>query len=429
MKTLKGSAVALLATLVVGGAGFASAESIEEIDQRLKVLERKYEIDAENAATKAKTGSGANPSKSFVLKLRGLIQADSRWYPSDDPQSATDQFLLRRIRPTFEGTAFEFFDFRVTPDFANNSATSLFDAYIDVRLWSFAKLRVGKFKPPVGLERLQSGGDLLFVERGFPTGLVPSRDTGVQFMGDVADGAVSYAASLTNGVADGGTGETDTNDGKEGAARVFVHPFKSWASYWLSGFGIGVAGTYADQAVLLPTLRSPGQQQVVTYATGVTANGEKYRIAPQAYWYVGSTGLLAEYTRSSQLLQRAAIRQSVVNEAWQVAVSRVLTGEDASFRSVKPSKDFNPKEGTWGALEVKARIQQLYLDDENFDRAFVSATNSVRKANAYGIGFNWFLNNFVKFQTDYEQTEFDKGATRGDRPTERVIFTRWQLAW
>ena len=37
----------------------------------------------------------------------------------------------------------------------------------------------GKFKVPVGLERLQSANDIRFVERAFPTSLLPNRDLGV----------------------------------------------------------------------------------------------------------------------------------------------------------------------------------------------------------------------------------------------------------
>ena len=52
----------------------------------------------------------------------------------------------------------------------------LYEAYMQLNYFSRANLRVGKFKPPVGLERLQSDDDTSFIERGLPTLLVPSRD-------------------------------------------------------------------------------------------------------------------------------------------------------------------------------------------------------------------------------------------------------------
>jgi hypothetical protein len=63
----------------------------------------------------------------------------------------------------------------------------------------------------VGLERLQSGSELLFVERGLPTNLVPNRDVGAQLFGDLFDGTISYALGAFNGVPDLGNGDLDNN--------------------------------------------------------------------------------------------------------------------------------------------------------------------------------------------------------------------------
>jgi hypothetical protein len=81
-------------------------------------------------------------------------------------------------------------------------------------------------KEPVGLERLQSGANLLFIERGLPTQLVPNRDVGVQLHGKVWGNTLAYQVGYFNGVEDGGSGDIEvTDDGKDPAARLFVHPF------------------------------------------------------------------------------------------------------------------------------------------------------------------------------------------------------------
>src|SRR5207244_1341176 len=138
----------------------------------------------------------------YTLRLRLLIQADSRFFLSDANGYLTNTFLIRRARPVLEGNVFGYTTFLITPDFASNGKTVLYDAYVDVAPWAFAKLRVGKFKPPIGLEHLQSDPALIFSERAFPSDLVPSRDTGLQLFGDLWDGIVSYAAAFTNGVGD-----------------------------------------------------------------------------------------------------------------------------------------------------------------------------------------------------------------------------------
>ncbi|HYU33428.1 MAG TPA: porin, partial [Thermoanaerobaculia bacterium] len=209
-------------------------EKVEELDQKIRILERKDEIDKEAAAEKAKTATSATSGRdgfslksadgAYQLKIRGYVQLDGRFFQGDDERPATDTFILRRVRPIFEGTVFKIFDFRVMPDFGAGT-TVLQDAYLDARFSPKLKVRTGKFKPPVGLERLQSGQDLLFVERALPTNLVPNRDLGIQLFGDLAGGNVSWAAGVFNGVPDGGNGDLDTNDGKDYAARLFFQPF------------------------------------------------------------------------------------------------------------------------------------------------------------------------------------------------------------
>ena len=51
----------------------------------------------------------------FVLRIRALLQFDSRW--SDDGD-IDDSFLMRRVRPILEGTVFRDFNFLITPEFA-----------------------------------------------------------------------------------------------------------------------------------------------------------------------------------------------------------------------------------------------------------------------------------------------------------------------
>jgi phosphate-selective porin OprO/OprP len=57
----------------------------------------------------------------------------------------------------------------------------------------------------------------------------------------------------------------------------------------------------------------------------------------------------------------------------------------------------------------------------------------MQEAREWGVGLNWYLNKNVKAVLDYEQTSFDGGAANGslvaNRPAEKVIFTRLQLAF
>ena len=122
---------------------------------------------------------------------------------------------------------------------------------------------MGKFKSPVGLERLQSATALAFVERAYPTALVPNRDVGVMLHGNLAGGVVAYAAGVFNGAPDGGSVDLDLADGKDVAGRLFLSPFKRGGGA-LEGLGFGIAGTTGKQTGALPAYRSGGQVSLLT---------------------------------------------------------------------------------------------------------------------------------------------------------------------
>jgi phosphate-selective porin OprO/OprP len=116
------------------------------------------------------------------------------------------------------------------------------------------------------------------------------------------------------------------------------------------------------------------------------------------------------------------------NEAWQVAGSYVLTGENASYRSVAPAQPFDLTKGTWGAFELAARYGELTVDKDAFP-FFASPTRAARIAKSWGLGLNWYLNRNVKFQLNYEQTDFTGGSANGERPKERALLSRFQVAF
>lgn len=183
---------------------------VEESVRQLKTDARKVEI-AEEEQAKQKPPAGwqdgffiQSPDGEFKLKVGGYTHADERFFLGGADRPNVSQFVFRRARINLEGTVFKFFDFRILPDFASSKLV-LQDAYLDARPVPEAKVRVGKFKTPFGLERLQSATSIAFIERALPTNLVPNRDLGLQVHGDLLRGAVSYAAGVFNGVPDGGT--------------------------------------------------------------------------------------------------------------------------------------------------------------------------------------------------------------------------------
>lgn len=445
-------------------------ERLDAQEQKIKVLERKLELqdEAASASSASTPVLRASPQQGFriqsadaanVVRLRGVLHFDGRHFADDATADTADTWLLRRVRPTLEGTLNGIFDYRFTPDFAGGR-TIVLDAYLAAKLRPWAVVTAGKFKVPVGLERLVSATDLRFIERGFPTSLVPNRDLGVQLGGDIAGGVLNYSLGYFNGVNDGGSSDSNTpnpdaeNDTKgDWAARIFFQPFAGSDNFALRGLGFGIAGTYVDSTgstttTLLPSYRTPGQQVFFSYrgsapasvttpaVNGTFADGERIRWTPQAYYSIGSFGVLGEYVQVSQDVSRltptAGLRKATLDHsAWQIQLAWFATGEDQAFRGFTPGSVFSLDAGTWGALELVARYHQLDVDDAAFEggaNSFASPDTAASKASAWGVGVNWYLNQNYKWSLNYDVTSFDGGAPDGgDRPDEKALFTRFAL--
>jgi phosphate-selective porin OprO/OprP len=424
---------------------------VQELDQKIRVLDRKSELAEEKAATEKKAapkivagdkGFGIESADGqHKLRLSGLLHVDHRWAIDDDDLQSNDGYLLRRVRPTFSGTLFGKYDFRFTPDFAP-AAANVQDAFINARFKPWFAVQAGKFKTPVSLERLQGGDALRFTERAYvANALTPNRDIGVQVHGNLFDDKLSYAFGNFNGVQDGGSSSnSDNNVDREWAARIFAHPFKGQDNL-LSGLGIGIAGTTSDygSALLNHQYKSPGQNTFFSYAAGVNGDGRQNRIVPQFYYYAGPFGLIGEYARVTHDVERGAHSDKLSHKAWQLAGTYVLTGEDNSFRSITPKNNFDLDKGTWGAWEIGLRYTELDIDDKAFEGAAgvryagapgVNGLNTTEKAKSWAASLNWYLNKNVKLQTTYEHTNFDSAiAGLDDREDEKVLFTRFQVAY
>lgn len=428
----------------------ALREQIRLLDQKLRVLERNLELRDEASAAEAKKQPKITVSEGRIeiasadgansLRLRGLVQGDARFF-FDDADAAQDQFLLRRARLIFEGKFAERYSFVVQPEFAG-STVSILDANLAVAIAPAFSIRAGRFKTPVGLEQLQSDSVALFNERSIATNLAPNRDVGVEVFGSLFGKRLGYQISVTNGVIDGGNSPANSAN-PEGdftlAARIFATPFAEDKDSRLKGLGFGLAGATGNyDGTPLNVYRTDGQQTFFAYRGATASDGTATVLTPQAYFYSGPFGLLAEYFHNTAELRNGANAREVTNEAYNLSVGWVLTGEEASYRGVTPKTTFNPSAGTWGAFEIVARVARVDIDNGVFlgGATSLAAPNNATEIFSYGLGLNWYLSRSVRagfnvFRSDHKLAPGAAVPASGNALSddETVFISRLQVAF
>ncbi len=377
------------------------------------------------------TSAPASANNALRLRLRGFLQTDARFFPAEGGRTGVDSFLLRRVRPAISGSVGQYADFTIVPIFDEGRA-GLIDAFVDVRQAPQLQFRFGLFKTPFSLERLQSGADLQFVERSLAQNLAPNRDTGFMVHGDTLKGRMSYAASVLTGAPDAANVYGDAGRGKDFAGRIFARPFAREKGTFFQGLGLGLAATYGSRdEAFQSTFRTAAREPFFRYRSGTAYAGDVVRLAPQFYHYYRQFGMMGEAYLTRETLRRAGVVAPVANHGWFLQGSYVLTGEDATFRSVVPEQPFDPSRGQWGAFELALRYSRFQADREVFTRGFADPTQAARTANAWTFGLNWYLNSALKFQLNYERTDFNGPLAFGSafRDREDVILTRFQLVY
>ncbi len=366
----------------------------------------------------------------FRLQVGLLIHADGRFGLDDSADDVIDTFVIRRARSYLRGRFSRRFEFYFNPDFAGGTVV-VQDAYVDTVFAPALRIRAGKAKTPFGLERLHTASNLLFFERALPNTIVPNRDAGIQVLGDISGGIVSYSAGVMNGVVDGGSGDVDTSDSKDVAGRLVVRPFTRLAASPFRGFGVALSGARGREegSGALPVLRTTMLAQMYFSYSGASADGVRTRYSPQIFYYHKALGAFADYVRTEVPVRKGSVREEVGHDSWEISASYVLTGEAATDAGagVRPRAGFDGASGGIGALQVAARYHTLRIDDAAFTFDLASPGSS-RKADAWTVGVNWYATPNLRHVVNFERTVFDDGFD-GLRAPENALVFRTQVSF
>ena len=121
------------------------------------------------------------------------------------------------------------------------------------------------------------------------------------------------------------------------------------------------------------------------------------------------------------------VEHDIAHDAWQVAGSWVLTGEDATDAAagIRPRNNFDFGNGHLGAFQIAARYHELTVDNEAFTLN-LAAPGSSRKAEAWTVGLNWYLSGNFRYTFNFERTVFDDDPD-GPRTAENAFVLRTQV--
>lgn len=404
-----------------------------------------------------------SPDKSFKLRITGQIQVDGREFPEHIDRSTTanslvagspatgspDTFLIRRARLGIEATLMDYYEFRLLPDFAGSSISkSITDAYLNVHYWDGLQFEAGKFKQPFSYEQLIQDRYVPVMERSMMDQLVPQRDEGVMIHGrNLFCNRFDYAVAISNG--DANTSTVDANNHKDINGRIAFRPFndpEEWdllrgLQFGISA-GVGIENEPLSTTTTPPIITTPATVTWFAYNSGVLANGLRQRISPELAYFYHSFGFASQFYHQEQVLQLSAIRPLVnVNiDGYYFLVTYLLTGEQRNefSQQIDPIRPFNPCApiACPGAWELVFRVDRLEVGQEAFAAGLATQTagsnnRSSPAATETTLGFNWYLNKWVRTQFNWEHANFASPVKTGNAPkafsSEDALYARCQV--
>jgi phosphate-selective porin OprO/OprP len=387
-----------------------------------------------------------SPDQRFVFRITGQIQADYKSFVNGNDTTDIDTFLVRRARLGLEATLFDYYEFRLLPDYGLGRAV-IQDAYLNVHYLDAFQFEAGKFKQPFSYEQLIQDRYVPTLERSLIDQLVPARDEGVMVHGQhLFNNHFDYAFAFSNGEING---DTDLNNNKDFNGRIVLRPFGDAPEGALLRFlAFGVSGGFGsqNQPVQPSALFTPLGVKWFTFNPTVFAYGERSRWSPEVNYFYGPAGVAWQYFHLDQEMIAAPTgngvlqhRVPVVMSGYYVLATVFLTGETRTdySQAIAPVRPFDLRHpfANPGAIELVARVSFLHVGGDVFTPGpfnLASAANSAGVATESTLGFNWYLNRQVRVQFNWEHAQFDRGVLLGLGPNghlghQDTLGTRFQI--
>ena len=426
--------------------GILTEEEAETITGILKKEEQEKEC---NSSIEITYDDGikfqTKDKKTASLRIGGRVQTDLKVFGSGYP--VNNDFDVRRARLFLEGRVYEYFQYKIAMELEGSSNNRLVDAYVNFDYFPGFQFRVGQFKEPFSFESLTSSKYLPFNERSMISCLTPGRDVGIMVHGTMLDETFGYAAGIFNGEGRDAD-QRGQKDDKEVTGRLTVRPFAFTGNEVLGGLQIGGSYSYArlDVSDFKLKVRTPGRTVFFKIQPRAKFNMTQDVDSVDSYGFefvylYGPLFINAEYIKNKYDGVRLTDTDpfSFNLKGWHADILLMLTGEKPVMKGgvlerIKPRNDFNIKTGGWGAWAIALRYQEFKADQVVY-RSLVNEGYSIRKADAFTVGVNWYLNSLMRVTLNYSRTRFRSPLFLGVHPkgysyyedTEHAFVTRFQL--
>ena len=353
----------------------------------------------------------------FELRIGGLLQVDYRYFNYDsDADPEKNKFDIRRARLLLTGHLYNRFFYKFKYEFQGAGGRRLLDAYVDTAVLPFISFRVGQFKEPFSLEQVTSDKNVPFSERSMGVFLTPWRDVGLMAHASLWEDRIYYGVGVFNG-----DGVDDTtggdSDSPEFTGRIVYAPFRNMSIPLWNGLQIGGSYSYAkaDRNNVKVEVKTSGLTTFFDVNSAAKFNiirevDARTRYGAELAWSYGPLLLWGEYinlqfsdVKTSDALFDINIKDYYGSLLWMV------TGEKPNLKRgvIQPIRPLrNVWQGGWGALGLAFRYDHFDGGDSAYEYLIDPGT-SVRKATAYTIAVNWYLNPYVRLLLNATRTNFD----------------------
>ena len=416
-------------------------------------LPEPYQKPAEQKPSSSPVTAGWNGEHFFIKSADGQFQIQPYGYVQTDYRSYTgdgappDAFAVRRGRFGFQGNYGDHYQFGLLIDAAAATGATIRDIYLNAKYNNALQLQAGQFKEPFAQELAQGVTNIDFLDRGLQSLLYPSaasafRSPGITLHGDIRGGAFQYWAGVFNGK---GYNITNTTSVPETVGRVRFYPWRNNKDSALKGFAFGGSIAYSQSRGLSNELTAPMAMPDAAYIwfPQFPVNGNVWRYEGEFTFIKGPLALRDEYVAASYNrtgvgpLQLGGLGFSnlpnVRFQGWNTAITYLLTKELRPENGTPRVKHpvFGPiTEGSggrgWGAWEAAFRYSGIQGNEPGifFNNIFTPQNVQTfnRHTDQFTVGVNWYLNYWVRFQSNIDIDRLKQPSTIGAVPQTYVVF-------